>query len=407
VKLERVSVYAGKLFRMSKNLVVCLDGTDNEFCAHNTNVVRLYQSLATDPARQLSYYDPGVGTIWEPGTISRIEQRTQMILGLAFGLGVTRNVSEAYQFLMRAYEPGDRIFLFGFSRGALEARAVAALIHRCGLLQAHLEQLIPYAVRLFQTAGERDVVGAFKTTFSRTVDVQFLGLWDTVTSMGNVWSPVHWPNTAYNPAVRHVGHAVALDERRAFFRPNRWGGRFPVERQTVSEVWFAGVHSDVGGGYPAASSRLWAITLEWMARHARDAGLVFDDARLSAALSEGRPGQSDLPDYATAQHDSLTALWKPLEAVPRRARERTGTGTFTDPRWMIPLAQAGFKGRPRTLTPGEQVHRTAVQRFVALPGYRPPTLVDAGLTDDVARRFLESGDESWTVPARGAAAPPA
>ena len=86
---------------MPRNLVVCLDGTDNEFSVHNTNVVRLFQALDRGRADQLAYYDPGVGTIWEPGTLSKASQKLQMILGLAFGLGVTRNVSEAYAFLLQ------------------------------------------------------------------------------------------------------------------------------------------------------------------------------------------------------------------------------------------------------------------------------------------------------------------
>src|SRR4051794_5327181 len=134
-----------------RNLIICLDGTNNEFSASNTNVVRLFQCLDRNPRRQIAYYDPGVGTIWESNTFSKQRRKVEMLLGLAFGLGVTRNVLEAYTFLMQAWEPGDRIFVFGFSRGALEARALAALIHRCGVLQKSLSSLQPYAMRLFAT----------------------------------------------------------------------------------------------------------------------------------------------------------------------------------------------------------------------------------------------------------------
>src|SRR5687767_13599866 len=129
-----------------RNLVVCLDGTENQFGETNTNVVRVFQSVHQDVSRVLSYYDPGVGTIWEEGTIAKTEQKIQMILGLAFGLGVTRNVAQAYQFLMRHHQPDDAIYIFGFSRGALEARALAGLLHRCGLLHAHLAPLDQYAI---------------------------------------------------------------------------------------------------------------------------------------------------------------------------------------------------------------------------------------------------------------------
>ena len=387
---------AGQVGAEGRNLVVCLDGTDNQFCATNTNVVRLFQSLDRDPAKQLAYYDPGVGTIWEPGTLSRTSQKLQMLLGLAFGLGVTSNVEQAYGFLMRYYQPHDRVFIFGFSRGALEARALAGLLYRCGLLHPQQNSLGRYATQLFQTPGDYEVVHEFKSTFSRDVEVAFLGLWDTVTSMGNVWSPIHWPYTTTNPSVRSVAHAIAIDERRAFFRQNRWGRS---QGQLFSEVWFPGVHSDVGGGYDPASGRLWAITLRWMVAHAQRARLSIDQARLDRALADGGAESATLPDYATAQHDSLTAAWKPLELVPKRRRERNADGTWTA-HWLIPAREAGFRGRPRMLKPGEAVHRSAIERFVALGSYRPETLVKAGLTEDVARRFLETPDDQWIVPGR-------
>src|SRR5580704_17894960 len=298
---------------MARNLVVCLDGTDNEFAVNNTNVVRLFQSLETDPSKQLGYYDPGVGTLWAPGTWSKISQKSQMVLGLAFGLGVTSNVSAAYQFLMRSYEPDDAIFIFGFSRGALEARALAALIHRCGLLQAHLDSLIPYAVRLFQTAGHYQVVADFLSTFSRPVRIRFLGLWDTVTSVGNVWSPVYWPNTTVNPSVDTVCHAIAIDERRSFFRQNRWGTG--TRDQEVRQLWFAGVHCDVGGGYAPTDGRLWAITFDWMLGHADAAGIHVDGAKVGPIRGLG--AQAGTEDWMTTIHDSLTAWWEPLELVPK------------------------------------------------------------------------------------------
>src|SRR5262245_6856419 len=305
-----------------RNLIVCLDGTDNQFSARNTNVVRLYQCLDRDPGRQIGYYDPGVGTIWEPNAFTRTAQQIQMLLGLAFGFGVTGKVADAYLFLMQSYQPGDRLYIFGFSRGALEARAPAALIHRCGLLEPQLASLQRYAMRLFEVPGNFPVVDSFKETFSRDVDITFLGLWDTVTSYGNVWSPIHWPNTAKNPSVHYVAHAIAIDERRAFFRQNRWS---PTPGQRFDEVWFAGVHSDVGGGYEVATGRLWAITLEWMLRHAASAGLLFVESAVETILSAGK---TPTPDADTGQHNSLTAAWKPLECVPRKYHPRRPDGSF-------------------------------------------------------------------------------
>jgi uncharacterized protein (DUF2235 family) len=214
--------------------------------------------------------------------------------------------------------------------------------------------------------------------------------------MGNVWSPVHWPHTTRNPSVRRIAHAIAIDERRAFFRQNRWS---PSARQVVSEVWFPGVHSDIGGGYPASSGRLWAITLRWMTGHARDAGLRFNEPRLETLLNEGAQHSAGTPDAATDQHDSLTWGWKPLELVPKPWKPRRHDGTYGATRLLVPALRAGFAGRPRTLHRGEHVHRSAIERFVARSDYRPKTLTSAGLDLDEARRFLTTSEECWVVPA--------
>lgn len=390
----------GSAAPQSRNVVICLDGTDNQFGRHNTNVVRVFQSLQHDPQRQIGYYDPGVGTIWESGTLSRVSQKIQMLLGMAFGLGVSRNVAQAYAFLMRHYRAGDGIFIFGFSRGALEARALAGLVHRCGLLDPQLTSLEDYALRLFKSPGNEAVLAEFKMTFSQQIEIDFLGLWDTVTSMGNVWSPIYWPFTTRNPSVKRVAHAIAIDERRSFFRQNRWTA---VASQQVSEMWFAGVHSDIGGGYPASSGRLWAITLEWMMEHAckplhpGDAALILDSVRWQEIKTAGRTDPA-APDYASEQHSSLTWGWKPLELVPKPYREEQTDGSYKT-RVMLPALHGGFRGRPRKLHPGEHVHRSAIERFVARSDYRPPTLHEAGLTMPLAHAFLAGEAGSWIVPA--------
>src|SRR4029077_13362949 len=120
---------------MPKNIVICCDGTNNEFGRVNTNVVRLFQSLdLSDPEKQIGYYDPGVGTIAEPGAFSKLDKWLSRVFGLAFGRGLVGKVEGAYTFLMSRYEPGDRIYLFGFSRGAYTVRALAGVLHLLGLL---------------------------------------------------------------------------------------------------------------------------------------------------------------------------------------------------------------------------------------------------------------------------------
>src|SRR6267378_2762341 len=135
---------------MSRNLVLCCDGTNNEFGPTNTNVVRLIQVLDRDPTKQRLYYDPGVGTLPEPGVRGKLRSAWSKIKGLGFGAGLTWKVEEAYCYLMEIWQPGDRVFLFGFSRGAYTARVLAGLLHELGLLPRGAANLVPYAYRLFK-----------------------------------------------------------------------------------------------------------------------------------------------------------------------------------------------------------------------------------------------------------------
>src|SRR6266404_1134644 len=118
----------------SRNIVLCCDGTSNEFGRKNTNVVRLLQCLQRDTDKQFIYYDPGVGTLPEPNRVTRIGKFYSTVAGLAFGAGLTTDVMEGYCFLMEQWEPGDRVFIFGFSRGAYTARVLAGLLHTFGLM---------------------------------------------------------------------------------------------------------------------------------------------------------------------------------------------------------------------------------------------------------------------------------
>ena len=124
-----------------RNVVICCDGTGNQYGDRNTNVVKLYAVLDRDPHRQVTFYDPGVGTFSLHPALTTTARAGMRLLGLAFGLGLTKNVIDAYRFLMQHYQEGDRMFLFGFSRGAYTVRAVAAMVHKCGLLHPDNENL--------------------------------------------------------------------------------------------------------------------------------------------------------------------------------------------------------------------------------------------------------------------------
>jgi uncharacterized protein (DUF2235 family) len=136
---------------MAKNIVICCDGTSNQFGPNNTNVVRLVQCLLRDPAVQRPYYDPGVGTLPEPEWHTWIREKIYILLNLAFGFGIRQKVEAAYGYLMDAWEPGDRVFLFGFSRGAYSVRVLAGMLHSLGLLSRGNQNLVPYAMRLFKS----------------------------------------------------------------------------------------------------------------------------------------------------------------------------------------------------------------------------------------------------------------
>ena len=138
-----------------KNLVVCCDGTDNEFGEDNTNVVRLLSLALKQDEQQVVFYEPGLGTFPAPGAITPLQKMITKKMGSAFGFGWTKNLAVCYEFLVEHYNPGDRIYLFGFSRGAYTARALAALIHVCGLMQTKNANLVPYAIKLFESEASK------------------------------------------------------------------------------------------------------------------------------------------------------------------------------------------------------------------------------------------------------------
>jgi uncharacterized protein (DUF2235 family) len=312
-----------------KNIVVCCDGTANEFAADRTNVVKLFSALTHDPAEQVAYYHPGLGTMEPAGALTRPARWATRLLGKAVGYGLEADVRDAYAYIMEQYEPGDRVFLFGFSRGAYTVRAVASLLRLYGLMPKGNAALVPYAVRMLTgvDAGGRSagrgayfrLAADFKACFGapRACRTYFLGVWDTVSSVGWIGNPLRLPHTAANPDIRHVRHAIAIDERRAFFRTNLFRDVTPdsgERAQDLRQVWFPGVHCDVGGGYPEDESELSQVALRWMAEEAIALGLRVDPVRLSALTATAA-----LPVAGTgALHESLTWPWWPAEFLPKR-----------------------------------------------------------------------------------------
>lgn len=348
-----------------RNIVLCFDGTNNRFDATNTNVVKMYSMVDRTHPDQLAYYQPGIGTMPPPGMWGKLKRWFVTRLDLAVAWLLPEHVCDGYRFLMRYYQEGDRIFIFGFSRGAYSARVLAAMLYKVGLLTQGNEELIPFAWTMFKKEQDPELYKGFRHTFGRRVRVQFLGLWDTVSSVGWFWNPKSLQFTANNPIVDVVRHAVSLDERRAYFRQNLWGNRY--ETTDVLQVWFPGVHCDVGGGYPEAESGLSKLALRWMVEQVKPYHLRFHPKAVAELLPEtDTPGEA-APSPVAMQHESLAGLWWLVEYLPKPVQKKVGPDRY-ETEWIIP------GGRPRKVPGDAQIDPSVYERIQAVPAYDPPNL---------------------------------
>jgi len=332
---------------MSKNIVICADGTWNRPSAH-TNVNSLFNILPgspdsiprsaaidtyvyrNDPA-QISFYLEGVGAR---------ASRNDLLAG-ATGTGLHAKVLDGYLLLSRVYEPGDKLFLFGFSRGAYTVRSLAALVAKVGLLPRHLAYdaaCRDLANQIWWTFKYRE--GGMQANAPDADDphpIRLIGVWDTVGALGipffngvNVVDELErhlfdFADCNLSERVEYGLHALAIDERRLDFEPALW-----TPRQGVTQAWFPGVHSDVGGGYPFR--RLADISLTWMRDLAVDKGLVAEPLDCPAL------------DPLANRHESADSLV-----------------------WNLRRA-------PRTIAESAQFHACVEQRFAGRADYRPQAL---------------------------------
>ena len=332
---------------MGKRLVVCCDGTWNTARQGRggvpcpTNVVKLKEALAERDAagvRQRVYYREGVGTKFG-----------ELLRGGAFGLGLSQNVVDAYTWLVRTYEPGDEVFLFGFSRGAFTARSLAGLVRRSGILRPEHAGRVREAWTLYRDASATDATAAeFRARFSTERRIRFIGVWDTVGALGipvlgprwarPMWQQINkrWSfhDTRLGPEVDGAFQALAIDEQRSVFEPTLWRADPGAHGQELEQVWFAGHHCGVGGGL--TDGRMSDVALLWMAERAAKYGLEF------------RPGAFD-----------------GLDPDPAAPFDPSRTGIY---RLTAPLH------RPIARTDDESVADTAVDRRRRMPGYRPEEL---------------------------------
>jgi uncharacterized protein (DUF2235 family) len=324
----------------------------------------MYAMLDRTQDDQLTYYQPGIGTFAPPGVWGRVKRWFVTRLDLAIAWLLEEHVSDRYKFLMRYYRPGDRIYIFGFSRGAYTARVLAAMLHKVGLLTQGNEEMVPFAWNMFRRHSDPKLYTGFRYTFSRRVPVHFLGLWDTVSSVGWFWNPEYFQFTANNPSVAVVRHAIALDERRAYFIQNLWGNDQKLATD-VLQIWFPGVHCDVGGGYRESQAGLSKIPLAWMTEEAEKFGVRFQPKSKAAILPDRDTSAYVAPDPTAMQHESLKGIWWIAEIIPKPYRDPAADFAR---RWIIHL------GRHRTLAEGAKISPSVLERIKKVPSYRPPNL---------------------------------
>jgi uncharacterized protein (DUF2235 family) len=343
-----------------KRIAICCDGTWNSPDQNEngvtspTNVVKLAAAVklhSDNGIAQKMYYDSGVGAqgwigkrAWEGAT----------------GSGIGRNIKEAYTYLINNYEPGDELFFFGFSRGAFTVRSLAGLIRNCGLLRKDAIDQVDRAYTIYKSRAGVDKPSSnesilFRRTYAveELTKIKFIGVWDTVGALGNplLLKGITTERNSFHDydlsfSVQHAFHALAIDEKRRYFCPALWQQK-PENRgtQVMQQVWFAGVHSNVGGGYPATG--LSDIALEWMMEKADACGLQF------------------------------AAIAPPLNKQPLQHREETWKGAYK----LLPRLYRSID-KPEGVTragaipiTAESLHESVLQRYRD-SDYQPPNLVD-------------------------------
>ena len=326
---------------MTRHLVICTDGTWNQPDQKDrdrmvpTNVAEVARALSgsakfkssEQQIPQLVYYDTGIGT--GVGWFRKY-------LDGATGLGLKGKILGAYQAIADVYQPGDKIFLFGFSRGAYTARSLAGLIGLCGIPDtstsnaANSSTLVERAYHVYRNRNpnERNIdaekyaeQNSRKDNGQVIRDIHFIGVWDTVGALGVPYWPLRWimrrsykfHDITLGAHVRHAFHAMAIDERRRLYAPAPWEQGNESTCQTVEQLWFPGVHANIGGGY--ADSGLADRAFLWMCLKAAEAGLGFKSEYMNLRVD---------PNYHGELRNSCRHIFK-LTARPRTIGSRLKT----------------------------------------------------------------------------------
>ncbi|PSW12373.1 hypothetical protein C9J01_14490 [Photobacterium rosenbergii] len=265
------------------NLIICADGTWNKpekdiKKEYPTNVLKLARAISPldENIKQHVFYDWGIGSYYN-----------NMIAGIT-GSGIQKNIMDCYRYIVQNYKDGDRIYLFGFSRGAYTVRALSGLINNCGILRREHANLVTEAFGLYKNEHKDKhpdgiIAKDFRDKYShKKRDVHFIGVWDTVGSLGIPFSLMglfdsddEFYDTKMGNNISIARHALAIDEKRIDFTPTIWQQKNKID---IKQVWFSGVHRDVGGSYPPDKLGYMAsdAPLEWMLREAESAGLILE-----------------------------------------------------------------------------------------------------------------------------------
>lgn len=269
---------------MSKNIVILSDGTGQKGgIGSNTNIYKIFNILEDRTGKQIVYYDPGLGT------------HDSGLLGMVSGFGISKNIEDCYKFLFENYEAGDDIFLMGFSRGAATVRSLSSFVHYFGILPKSRPDLIRQAYRIYKIKDEEKrkarADSFIKKHHTMWVRIKFLGCFDTVSALGLPFKSIsaildqipffqhNFHNFELSESVENAYHALAVDDERKTFNPVLWDAKIK-EYQSLQQVWFPGMHTDVGGGY--RKHELSDIPLNWLCRKAVLHGLrIYDKERIS------------------------------------------------------------------------------------------------------------------------------
>lgn len=350
---------------MTKRLVLCCDGTwaipdqNDDGCPCPTNVTKFALGIDNkgvddngDEIEQRVFYHRGVGT----GRRDRLD-------GGAFGVGLSRDVLAAYQFILENFQPGDELFLLGFSRGAYTARSTAGLIRNAGILRRRFRSRLREAYALYRdrtpTTNPRAIEATlFRRSYSHETRIRCVAVWDTVGALGIPLTGIpvvdrfnrRWEfhDTNLSTTVDNAFQALAIDERRKPFAPTMWQQQDGADGQRLEQVWFAGSHGDVGGGN--RNSSLSDIALLWMIDCCESCGLAFRPNTFQGAAHSGTGGFTVVaaPDEGGPIQESRTGFWRLL------------------PPYLRPI---GVRDPAH-----ERVAETAMNRHQNYPNYRPPNL---------------------------------